>query len=68
MLTKENVDLFYRLRQILVGLDWLTTIYIPSHETMKWSIVRISFRERLDCFIACIDTAIRGYVYRFDDK
>jgi len=65
---KMKVDLFFRLRQIIAGLDWLITVYIPLRYNGRWFITKTTIQERVDCFIACIDTAIRGYVYGVEEE
>ena len=55
-----------RYESFVTGLQWLSIVYIDvySHEEKRWSVERISLRDRWDCFYSCLDTAIRGYVYK----
>ena len=41
-----------------------------DYDTQKWSIERISFRERITYGLALLETAIRGHAYVLveDDK
>jgi len=63
---KEKISLKTRIKMLISALDWLTTTWIPEYdpETKKWTIVRFSFRERLSCFWAGVETAILGYWYK----
>jgi len=66
----QKLSLYSRMWNIIHGLHWLTLVYLPSydHDTKKWSIVKTSIRERIDCFLSCIETCICGYVYRLEEE
>ena len=64
---KYKVSLAFRIRSIIRGIDWLITVYLPFRYNGEWFVTKTTILDRINCFTACIDTAIRGYVYRLKE-
>lgn len=69
MLVKQPLTIKERLHFFKEAFEWLPLTHISAfdHDTRKWSIKTTSFKERLDCFLSELETAIIGYVYAYKE-
>jgi hypothetical protein len=62
---KKPISMLERLRWIIHAIEWIPLTNLPcyDHDAKKWHEVRPDLKERLDCFLGGLETAIIGYVY-----
>jgi len=64
---KMKLSIITRVKEIFNGINWLATTTIPVCGNAEYYESTLDFIERWDCFSSCIDTAIRGYVWRLKE-
>lgn len=60
---KIKISIRCRLRELIHGIDWLATTTIPICGDGYYYESTLDFRERWECFLSCIETAIIGYMW-----
>jgi len=62
---KKKISIFERLQWLKSAVEWLAQTYLPCYDADKgeWTLEPFSFRDRFECFLSSLETAILGYVY-----
>lgn len=63
---KVKLNPIQRLHHFMDGFHWLalTVIWCCDNDTGTATMQQYPFEDRWNCFISCVDTALRGYVWR----
>jgi len=68
---KKKISLWSRLHFLTQSIVWLATTTIPVHGdgfNGKWYESTLDFKERWECFLSSLETAIIGYLYELEIK
>jgi len=67
---KDYLTLKERIKWIWRSIKWLSLAYLPCYlyDEKKWIIIHFSIWDRLECFLASIETAIIGYLYKAEES